>query len=150
MRPCGGEKMQEQVVRWITNNIVTILVALSVVIQIAPIKINPWSTILKWIGKIIIGDLDKTVTNINSTLTKLEKDVTENEKDRIRWEILDFANSCRNGRRHTKDEFQHIIALNDKYKALLAKTNDKNGVFEMEYAYIKNLYTERQIKNDFL
>ena len=142
--------MQEQVVRWITNNIVTILVALSVVIQIAPIKINPWSTILKWIGKIIIGDLDKTVTNINSTLTKLEKDVTENEKDRIRWEILDFANSCRNGRRHTKDEFQHIIALNDKYKALLAKTNDKNGVFEMEYAYIKNLYTERQIKNDFL
>ena len=44
------------------------------------------------------------------------------EKDRIRYEVLDFANSCRNGRRHTKDEFQHIIDLNDKYEVLLDKT----------------------------
>jgi len=76
--------------------------------------------------------------------------IEENEKDRIRWEILDFANSCRNGRKHTKDEYQHIIALNDKYKDLLEKTGDKNGVFEAEYEYIKKLYAERQEKNDFL
>ena len=76
--------------------------------------------------------------------------IETNEKDRIRWEVLDFANSCRNGRRHTKDEFQHIITLNDKYKDLLKKTNDKNGVFDSEYDYIKDLYAERQQKNDFL
>ena len=74
----------------------------------------------------------------------------ENEKDRIRWEILDFANSCRNNIRHTKDEFQHIVDLNDKYIDLLVKTEDKNGVFEAEYEYIKKIYKERQEKNDFL
>ena len=80
----------------------------------------------------------------------IEAQMDENEKDRIRWEVLDFANSCRNGRKHTKDEYQHIITLHDKYKRLLEKTNDTNGVFDEEYAYIKRLYAERQEKNDFL
>jgi hypothetical protein len=42
------------------------------------------------------------------------------------------------------------MTLNDKYTKLLAKTHDKNGVFEAEYEYIKKLYAERQMKNDFL
>ena len=72
------------------------------------------------------------------------------EKDRIRYEVLDFANSCRNGRRHTKDEFQHIIDLNDKYEVLLGKTQDSNGVFAEEYHYILGLYHRCQAENDFL
>ena len=40
--------------------------------------------------------------------------------------------------------------LNDKYKLLLKKTNDTNGVFDAEYEYILRLYRERQEKNDFL
>lgn len=83
-------------------------------------------------------------------MNKIEQDVMTNEKDRIRWEILDFANSCRNGRRHTKDEFEHIITLNKKYKQLLKATDDENGIFELEYEYIQGLYTERLKKNDFL
>jgi aspartyl/asparaginyl-tRNA synthetase len=72
------------------------------------------------------------------------------EKDRIRYEVLDFANSCRNGRRHTRDEFQHIIDMNDKYEKLLRETNDKNGVFVEEYRYIVELYHKCQKENDFL
>ena len=88
--------------------------------------------------------------SIIDKVEKIEKDVKTNEKDRIRWEILDFANSCRNDRKHTRDEFQHIVALNDKYKRLLSETNDTNGVFEVEYNYIQDLYAERLEKNDFL
>lgn len=113
---------------------------LAIFIQITPgIKFNP----LTWLGNLFFGSLRKD-------LQEIRNQVDENEKDRIRWEVLDFANSCRNGRRHTKDEFQHIIALHDKYTALLAKTNDSNGVFDAEYEYIKDLYAERQRKNDFL
>lgn len=147
----------EQILNWIVHNIVQIILALSIFIQITPIKFNPWSTLFQWIGKIITAESNKKIETLIKDTDSLKKQVTvvqsnlnENEKDRIRWEILDFANSCRNGRRHTKDEFQHIIALNDKYRKLLALTNDKNGVFEMEYDYIKKLYGERQEKNDFL
>lgn len=153
---------------WIVKHIIQIAFILSFIIQITPIKINPWTKIFKWIGKLITEDTDKNIkqlikktTELESTITSVQNDfkiettairkgIDENEKDRIRWEILDFANSCRNGRRHTKDEFQHVIALNDKYKTLLEKTNDKNGVFEVEYQYILNLYNKQLEKNDFL
>ena len=92
----------------------------------------------------------QNLQQIKDDLDEQREMIQTNEKDRIRWEILDFANSCRNNVKHTKDEFQHIIALNDKYKELLQKTNDKNGVFDSEYAYIYALYQERQQKNDFL
>lgn len=109
-------------------------------VQITPaIKFSP----LTWLGKLFTGNLEQEIKEIQGT-------IDENEKDRIRWEVLDFANACRNGRRHTKDEFQHIIALNTKYKTLLEKTEDSNGVFDAEYNYIMELYKERQHKNDFL
>lgn len=72
------------------------------------------------------------------------------EKDRIRHEVLEFANSCRHGRRHSKDEFLHIIDLNDKYERLLRETCDTNGVFSEEYHYIVDLYHKCQVENDFL
>lgn len=147
----------QQILEWCGKNIVIVLVGLSALIQITPIKINPWTTLFKWIGNKANEDLRKEVDGVNKKLDTLSKDVDdlskqrkEDEKDRIRWEILDFANSCRNGRRHTKDEYLHIIELNDKYKKLLKETGDKNGVFEVEYEYIKGLYKERQEKNDFL
>jgi len=80
----------------------------------------------------------------------MSTDIDENEKDRIRWEVLAFANSCRNNVKHSRDEFQHIITLNDKYRELLKKTDDKNGVFTTEYEWIHQIYEERLKKNDFL
>ena len=140
----------QQVVEWIGKNLWTIIIVVSIFIQITPIKVNPWSALFKWIGKTITGNACSKIDGLIDKVEKIEKDVKTNEKDRIRWEILDFANSCRNNRKHTRDEFQHIVALNDKYKRLLSETNDTNGVFEVEYNYIQDLYAERLEKNDFL
>lgn len=140
----------KQVLDWCGQNIWALVIALSAIIQIAPIKLNPWSSLFKWIGSKINEDLNKKVDKLTEDVNDLSSQRKEDEKDRIRWEVLDFANSCRNGQKHTKDEFQHIIALNDKYNKLLEETNDKNGVFEAEYEYIQTLYKERQEKNDFL
>ena len=133
----------QQVLQWLSNHPLTSLIAFTGLIQIVPIKINPWSALFQWIGKLITG-------NACSKIDDLIKQVDENEKDRIRWEILNFANSCRNGIKHTRDEFQHIITLRDKYQQLLEKTNDVNGVFDVEYKYILDLYAEQLEKNDFL
>jgi len=140
----------QQIVEWIGKNLWSIVIIVSIFIQITPIKVNPWSALFKWIGKTITGNACSKIDGLIEKVEKIEKDVKTNEKDRIRWEILDFANSCRNDRKHTRDEFQHIVALNDKYKRLLQETNDTNGVFEVEYNYIQDLYAERLEKNDFL
>lgn len=133
----------QQVWEWIGRNLWQIIVIGSLFIQVSPIKINPWSALFKWIGKALTGDIKKQ-------LDEITKEVRDNEKDRIRWEILDFANSCHNGRKHTKDEFRHINKLNQKYIKLLKETEDSNGEFEIEYKYIQDLYAERNRKNDFL
>jgi len=140
----------QQILEWCGKNIWAILLALSALIQITPIKINPWSAIFRWIGDKANHDLKEKINKIDDKVDELNKQRKEDEKDRIRWEILDFANSCRNGRKHTKDEYLHIIELNGKYKKLLKETDDENGVFEVEYEYIQKLYKERQEKNDFL
>lgn len=133
----------ETILKWMLAHWIQCAGILAVFVQIAPIKVSPITALVNWVGNIMVGD-------IRRELAAMQASIDANEKDRIRWEVLDFANSCRNGIRHTKDEFQHIIALNTKYKKLLHKTNDENGVFDAEYEYILELYAERQRKNDFL
>lgn len=124
---------------------------LTVFVQVTPaIKWNPITALFKWIGDVITAGTRRDISELKTMLGTQQEAIDENEKDRIRWEVLDFANACRNGQLHTKDEFQHIIALHGKYKRLLEKTHDENGVFDAEYAYIKELYAERQRKNDFI
>ena len=145
--------MVQQILDWISTNLPTlgwIIAILSIFIEISPIKINPLSAIVRWLSKLFTGDTSKKIDSLIKKVDAIESNVSENEKDRIRWEILDFANSCRNNRKHTKDEFQHIITLNDKYRRLLEQTGDKNGVFEVEMEYIKDEYAEKLKTNDFL
>lgn len=139
-----------KVFEWIGNHLLAIIVGLSAFIQISPIKINPWTSLFKWIGSLVNGETDKDIKEIKKIISDNQTAIDENEKDRIRWEILDFANSCRKHELHSKEEFTHVIALKDKYEKLLEKTGDTNGVFEAEYQYILNLYAERLEKNDFL
>lgn len=157
----------QQIWNWIGHNLWILIIGIPSIIQLTPIKINPWSALIKWIGKLITGDacskidsiteklnkideLVQSVDNLKTDIDNINQEVMINEKDRIRWEILNFANSCHNGRRHTRDEYRHIDKLNHKYIQLLEQTNDTNGEFEVEYEYIKELYAERIRKNDFL
>lgn len=157
-----------KITEWVENNIPLVVIIFTFVIQITPIKWNPWSQLFKWIGKLINTETDKKINDLIDSTKKLNKKledetqsldnkitnlhtmVDENEKDRIRYEVLDFANSCHNNRRHTKDEFEHIIALNDKYETLLKRTGDKNGVYNAEYEYLMKLYEKLQLEGGLI
>ena len=140
-----------QVFEWMLDHWSFCLFVIGLFVQVTPaIKFNPITAICKWIGKAINGEVLSRLTGLEVRADQQRKSIDENEMDRIRWEVLDFANACRNGIRHTKDEFQHVIALNEKYHKLLERYDDKNGVFDAEYAYILELYHKCQMENDFL
>ena len=140
-----------QTVSWILDHWGFCAFVLTCVIQITPvIKWNPITALFTWIGQMINKDVMREVKEIKEVQKQQQFIIDENEKDRIRFEVLDFANSCRNKRKHTKDEFQHIIVIVDKYDKLLLKTDDKNGVFESEYEYIREIYKQCQHENSFL
>ena len=94
--------------------------------------------------------IDSVVGDLRQQLSEMDSKIDRNEMDRIRWEVLDFANSCRNKKQHTKSEFEHIIDLNEKYEMLLTRTNETNGVFEEDYRYIRDIYRECCEENKFI
>ena len=73
----------EDIINWIVHNIVQIILVLSLFIQFTPkIKWNPWTSLIKWAGKLITTDITKQINDLSTSLNKLQKDVYENEKDR--------------------------------------------------------------------
>ena len=94
--------MGKEVIEWCLDHWAFCAFVIGSLIQFTPVKLKPFTMLVRWIGKVLTGDVAEKVSSIESL-------IDENEKDRIRWEVLDFANSCRNGIKHTKDEYQHII-----------------------------------------
>lgn len=111
-------------------------------VEIVPIKINPWSSILRWIGS-------KTTGNLREIVWELKRDFEDYRANSLRWDILDFANSCRNGREHSKDEWRHVLDQLKFYEEYVEQHNINNGVFEEDAKYLRELYQERNKKNDF-
>jgi hypothetical protein len=94
-------------------------------------------------------------TNSNCKTLKKELDAIKKSNDmqtirQIRAHVLDFANSCMNGRPHTKKEFDNIIRENTQYEALVKKHKVKNAVYKEDYAFIKKKYDQCRESNSFL
>ena len=75
----------QEIWQWIGKNLWGIILALSLFIQITPIKLNPWSAIFKWIGNIITADTRKDIKELKTSVDEQQKAIDDNEKDRIRW-----------------------------------------------------------------
>lgn len=112
-------------------------------IEIAPIKINPWAALFKWIGKMINGDLREQVM-------ELKRDFEKKNVEDMRWEILNFANTCRRGTNHSKDEWRHVMDQLYDYEKYTEKKGITNGVIEEDAHFLRELYHERNLNNDFL
>ena len=136
---------------------VLLLAGLLSFVEFTKIKVNPLSAIFNWIGRKInapmiqeIEKLSKKQDEQKKTMDELRDTQDDNEIDRIRWEILDFANSCKQKKRHTLDEFDHIIELNEKYHRILSRRSLTNGKIDLEYNYIVQIYKKCQEENSFL
>ena len=140
-----NEKALGPVWQFLGNNWGWVLAAFSVLFEITPIKIHPITSLLRWIGKKLTGDIRQDIAD-------LREDVDMQRLSSIRSLVLDFSNSCLNGRKHTKEEFDHILEENKNYGKLVDKYQDKieNDVYKEAIAYIKRIYRKRLDKRDFL
>lgn len=97
-------------------------------IEISPIKINPFT----WLGK-ICGKL-LGIDDLNKKITKVDEKVDINERDRIRYEILQFSGSLRNGLTRTDNDYTHIEELYEKYHNQL----NANSYITSEIEFIRS------------
>lgn len=132
-----------------TNPTVIIFGAITL-FEIVPIKINPWSTLFRWIGKAINGELKEQLSDLSSDVSELKSDFEMKKAEDMRWEILEFANACRIGNEHSKDEWRHVMNQVSEYEEYTERKGITNGVIEEDTRFIRELYHERNLRNDFL
>ena len=108
-------------------------------IEVVPVKIHPW----KWLSNLVFGDIRKEIA-------ELKKELTETKVQNWRWNVLDFANSCKNNRRHSLDEWKHTISQLAEYENYIERNNITNGVFEEDAKYLREEYHKHCQQNDFL
>lgn len=131
--------------------------ALSTFIEVSKIKINPWSSLFKWIGSKMMEDVRAEIKAVEKKQEEMAKKQDELSKQRavdamdaVKAEIFRFYNECQKKQRHSEGEFNHIIQQNEKYEKLVKETGEPNGVYEMEYEYIMEIYRKCQQEKDFL
>ena len=127
------------------------LLFLMTLIQIAPIKMNPWSAIAKAIGKAINADVLKELDTMKKDLADHVKANEVRNADEHRARILRFNNELLRDISHTKEEFIDVLADIDFYERYCRDHKDyKNNRAVHAIANISRSYDERLRRHDFL
>lgn len=135
-----------------------LVIGLLTLIQIVPIKVNPWSWIGKHIGKMLNGEV---LTKLNAveksqqeTRAMLDKHIRiddERNADAHRTAILHFNNELLRDIQHTREDFIEILTEIDFYEKYCEHhENYQNNRAVHAIANIKRVYDERMEKHDFL
>lgn len=150
-----------------TEKLIALCVGLGLptLIQLSPLKVNPWSCLfklLKWLWRGLCRSLNAEVlkelgdvkTAQNDVKKKLEAHIKmddEREADKVRASILHFNNELLRDIPHTKEEFVEILAKIDWYNDFCNTRKDyRNSRAVHAIANIERVYDDRLQKHDFL
>lgn len=132
-------------------------IILASLLQFSKININPWDKIFGWIGDRLNANLNKRLDSLKSEVEQIKASLNDHIKESevkdlqdIRRDILEFANSCMNGRKHTKEQFDFIIKECDDYESYIKRNDITNGVITSAIREIRRLYDKCIQENSFL
>ena len=127
------------------------LLLLLTIIQIAPIKVNPWSCIAKKIGNALNGDVQKAINEISKDLKQHKECETEMWATLSRTHILRFGDEIIHGQKHSKEHFEQVlIDINHYEKYCSEHPTYQNNIASSSISLIKSTYNECLKKNNFL
>lgn len=127
------------------------VIVIMTLIQITPIKVDPWSAIARAIGRAINGEVIQKVEKLNLDL--LEMKAVEDERDAIyaRTEILRFGEELYVNTKHTKERFNQILSDITKYEKYCSTHPDfQNDQAVITIANIEETYQKCLEKHNFL
>ena len=134
------------------------LLVLLTLVQVAPIRVNPWTAIAKGLGRAFNADVLKSLEEVKARQQAAQKQLDdhikaddERDADRHRERILRFNNELLRDIDHTREDFIEILAVIDNYERYCKTHEDyKNNRAVHAIANIGRVYDERLQKHDFL
>jgi len=141
----------------LTNGGCLLLVVITLV-QIAPIKVDPWSAIAKAIGRAVNADVLQDLSEVKEqqrrTQEELERHVRmddERNADMHRARILQFNTELLREARHTEEDFNEIFHNIDCYERYCREHPEyQNNRAIHAIRNIKRVFDDRMKKHDFL
>ncbi|MCI8441702.1 MAG: hypothetical protein HFG27_04105 [Provencibacterium sp.] len=120
-------------------------------VQVSPLKINPWSALARMIGRAVNADVSRELAEIKG---KLDSHITMDDRrnaDSHRTRILHFNNELLRSINHTKEEFIEVLAEIDAYEDYCRTHPDyPNNRAVLAIENIRGNYREHLQKHDFL
>lgn len=124
---------------------------LMTILQIAPIKINPWSWIGRCIGRAINGEVLKEVKDLKEVVQNNKADDDEQWASLSRTHILRFGDEILHGVAHSKEHFDQVMRDISKYERYCDTHPDYlNGVAHATIQLIRETYSQCLKDNNFL
>ena len=143
--------MWEAICRFLADNPGLTIVGAVTLIQIAPIKIDPWSAVLRWIRKAIIGDIDTKLDSIARKVHGLEEQAKEDKALQARTHILRFADEVYQQERHSKEYFDDVLSDIDNYEKYCEQHPEfRNNRTTMSAGRIREIYSHLMETHGFL
>lgn len=128
-----------------------ILLILMTLIQITPIKFNPWSWIGRCIGRVINGEVLARVDDLDKKVINLESKSDERNATLCRTHILRFGDEILHGVPHSKEHYEQILLDVDTYEEYCNEHPEyKNNIAVATIKHIKKKYQEHLEEDSFL
>lgn len=128
-----------------------IILILMSLIQITPIKLNPWSAIGRWIGRAINGEVLEKVETLTQDVKKNKAEDEEQWVSLSRTNILRFGDELLHGISHSKEHFDQVLDDISKYENYCRNHQDySNGKAVATIKQIKKAYQKCLEENKFL
>ena len=89
---------------------------------------------------VLIGDATVVIGAMTCILDLKLKSFRDNQRLQYRYEICSFAGDLRNGIHKTRQEFEAIFEMYDRYEDIVKKLKQKNSYIDNEMAYIQEQY----------
>ena len=128
-----------------------VLLVLMTLVEITPIKINPWKWIGKKIGRMLNGEVLDKVDNLGQELADHKEKSEERHATLCRAHILRFGDEVLHGIPHSKEGYDNILLDIDSYEEYCEKhPGYKNNVAVATITHIKNMYQKHLQEDSFL
>lgn len=127
------------------------IIVLLTLVQITPIKVDPWSWLGRSIGRAINGEVIEKVDALTEDVKKNKDDDDEQWASLSRSHILRFGDDLLHGVRHSKEHFDQILIDISKYeKYCNAHPEYVNSIANETIKQIKTTYQKCLQNNTFL
>jgi len=140
--------MEKEVFEYIRYGL-WILFGSGILFEISPIKFNPISLFLGWIGKKLNKDVKEDIKQLKDEVKTVQVDLQDHKVESWRRDILNFADSLSMGKLKTKENFIYIISLHDSYEKYINERGILNGQINVAFEYISKKYNECLENNSF-